>query len=84
MKFELEYTHTIQCMGQDISLKGKTHYLNHDLTLYAHTFNCVCQSIRSMFGVLGIYNFDSGLTLAFAVGISIICNLIFKDIGILT
>ena len=25
----------------------------------AHTFNCVCHSIRTMFRVLGIYNFDS-------------------------
>ena len=46
-------------MEQDISLKvkGKTHDLNHDLTFYAHTINCVCHSIRSMFRVLGIYNF---------------------------
>ena len=27
----------------------------------AHTINCVCQSIRSMFRVLGIYNFDVGI-----------------------
>ena len=38
-------------------MKGKTHDLNHDLTFYAHTFNCVCHSIRSMFRVLGIYIF---------------------------
>ena len=38
-------------------MKGKTHDLNHDLTFSAHTINCVCHSIRSMFGVLGIYNF---------------------------
>ena len=46
-------------MGQDISLKvnGKTHDLNHDLTFSARTINCVCHSIRSMFRVLGIYNF---------------------------
>ena len=46
-------------MGQDISLKSerKTHDLNHDLTFYEHTINCVCHSIRSMFRVLGIYNF---------------------------
>ena len=46
-------------MGQDISLKskGKTHDLNRDLTFYAHTFNCVHHSIRSMFRVLGINNF---------------------------
>ena len=31
--------------------------LNHDLTFSAHTINCVCHSIRSMFRVLGIYNF---------------------------
>ena len=29
-----------------------------DLTFSAHTFNCVCHYIRSMFRVLGIYNFD--------------------------
>ena len=48
-------------MGQDISLKvkGKTHDLNHNLTFSAHTINCVCHSIRSMFRALGIYNFDS-------------------------
>ena len=36
---------------------GKTHDLNHDLTLSAHTINCVCHIIRSMFRVLGMYNF---------------------------
>jgi hypothetical protein len=58
-KFKLANTHTIQCMGQDISLKSemKTHDLNHDLTFSAHTINCACHSIRSMFRVLGIYNF---------------------------
>ena len=60
MKFKQANTHTIQCMGQDISLKGKTHDLNHDLTFSAHTINCVCHSIRSMFRVLGIHNFDPG------------------------
>ena len=40
-------------------MKGKTHDLNHDLTFSAHTITCVCHSIRSMFRVLGIYNFDS-------------------------
>ena len=46
-------------MGQDISLKskGKSHDLHHDLTFSAHTVNCVCHSIRSMFRVLGMYNF---------------------------
>ena len=38
-------------------MKGKTHDLNHDLTFPAHTINCVCHSIRSMFRVLGIDNF---------------------------
>ena len=38
-------------------MKWKTHDLNHDLTFSAHTFNCVCHSIRSMFRVLGVYNF---------------------------
>ena len=40
-------------------MKGKTHDLDHDLTFSAHTINCVCHSIWSMFRVLGIYNFDS-------------------------
>ena len=42
-------------------MKGKTHDLNHDLTFSAHTFNCVCHSIRSMFRVLGINNFGSNM-----------------------
>ena len=29
----------------------------HDLMFSAHTINCVCHSIRSMFRVLGMYNF---------------------------
>ena len=40
-------------------MKGKTHDLNHDLTFSAHTINCVCHSIRSMFRVLGMYNFGA-------------------------
>ena len=50
-------------MGQDISLRSerKSHDLNHDLTFSAHTINCVCQSIRSMFRVLWIYNFGEGV-----------------------
>ena len=40
-------------------MKGKTHDLNHDLTFFAHTINCVCHSITSMFRVLGIYNFGN-------------------------
>ena len=49
-------------MEQGISLKSerKTHDLNHDLTFSAHTIKCVCHSIRSMFRVLGIYNFARG------------------------
>ena len=31
--------------------------LNHNLTFSTHTINCVCHSIRSMFRVLGMYNF---------------------------
>ena len=37
-------------------MKEITHDLTHDLTFYC-AINCVCHSIRSMFGVLGIYNF---------------------------
>ena len=44
-------------MGQDISLKSKM----KKKTFSAHTINCVCHSIRSMFRVLGIYN--SALTI---------------------
>ena len=36
-------------MGQDISFKID---LNHDLIFSAHTINCMCHSIRSMFRVL--------------------------------
>ena len=38
-------------------MKGKAHDLNHDFTFSAQTINWVCHSIRSMFRVLGIYNF---------------------------
>ena len=39
-------------------MKEITHDLNHDFYhLTAHTINCVCQSIRSMFRVPGISNF---------------------------
>ena len=50
-------------MGQDISLKSerKTHDLNHDLKFSAYTISCVCHSIRSMFRVLGTYNFGYDL-----------------------
>ena len=56
MKFEWTNKYTIQCMGQNIRLKVKGK--PHDLTFSAHTIKCVCQSIRSMFRVLGIYNFE--------------------------
>ena len=39
-------------------MTGETHDLNHDFIFSAHTINCVCHSIRSMFRVLGIYNFE--------------------------
>ena len=29
----------------------------------AHTINCVCHMIKSMFRVLGMYNFDTNLDL---------------------
>ena len=44
-------------MGEDISLKSERK--NHDLTFSAHTINCMCHSIRSMFRVLGIHNFGT-------------------------
>jgi hypothetical protein len=44
-----------------LKVKGKTHNLNHDLIFSAHTINCVCHSIRSMFKVLGVYNFDENV-----------------------
>ena len=61
MKFKQANTHTIQCMGQDISSKSErnNHDLINDLTFSAHTINYVCHSIRSMFRVLGVYNFES-------------------------
>ena len=46
----------IQCIGQGISLKNETKK-KHDLNVIAHKINCVCHSIRSMFRVLGMYNF---------------------------
>ena len=33
---------------------------DHDITFSAQTINCVCNSIRSMFRVLGINNFACG------------------------
>ena len=50
-------------------VKEKTHDLNHDLnhdlTFSAYTINCVCHSIRSMFRVLGMYNFEYLLKIRF-------------------
>ena len=43
-------------------MKGKTHDLNHDLTFSAHTNNCVCHSIRSMFRVLGDWLKDGNVS----------------------
>ena len=42
-------------MRQDISLKSESK--NHDLTFPANTINWLCHSIRSIFRVLGIYDF---------------------------
>ena len=52
---------------QGISLKSerKTHDLNHNLTFSAHTINCVCHSIRSMFRVLGMFNFAQSSEFSF-------------------
>ena len=59
-------------MGQGISLKSEeiTHDLNHDLTFSAHTINCVCHCTRSMFRVLGMYNFAVGIVEATMAWIS--------------
>ena len=40
--------YTIQCMGQGIRMKSEINKFNS---------NCVCHNTRSMFRVLGIYNF---------------------------
>ena len=47
-------------MGQVISLKSKRNnpWCKPWFKLLLHTINCVCHSIRSMFRVLGIYNFE--------------------------
>ena len=46
-------------MRQGLSLKSerKNPWFKPWLTFSAHTINCVCHSIRSMFRVLGMYNF---------------------------
>ena len=46
-------------MRQDIILKSERKVKNYDLTFSADTINCVCHSIRSIFKVLGMYNFDT-------------------------
>ena len=51
-------------------MKGKTHDLNHDLTFSAHTINCVCHSVRSMFRVLAMFNFGSGFSSAVSAEIN--------------
>ena len=47
-------------MGQGISLKNES---NNPWFKYfiAYTINCVCHSIRSMFRVLGIHNFEQDM-----------------------
>ena len=49
MKSKQANKHTIQRAGK---VKGKT----HDLIFTAHTINCVCHSIWSMFRVIGVCN----------------------------
>ena len=59
-KTALKFKHEIQCMGKGISLKNEKinpwfkPWFKH---FTAHTINCVCHNIRSMFRVLGMYNF---------------------------
>ena len=43
--------------GYKLKNEGKTHDINNALTFSAHTINCVCHSISSMFRILGVYNF---------------------------
>ena len=56
------------CSAQSVKYVGVIHillkviytkYSKHWPYTVAHTINCVCHSIRSMFRVLGIYNFES-------------------------
>jgi hypothetical protein len=51
-------------MGQGISLKSERK-IPMILHFTAYTMNCVCHCIRSMFRVLGIYNFAPLLKLLF-------------------
>ena len=68
MKFKKANTYTIQCMGQSISLKSERNNPWFNILLHTYTINCVCHSIRSVFRVLGMYNFglfyNSGLHIA--------------------
>ena len=57
-------------------MKGKENGLNHDSTFSAHTINYVCHSMRSMFRVLGVYNFDSGI-------VYVVVSQIFKKFHIM-
>ena len=50
-----------------VKVKEITHDLNHDLTFYAHTINCVCHSIRSMFRVLWVYNFGKSVEISVTI-----------------
>ena len=44
--------------GYKLEKENENHGLNHDLFILLHTQSkCVCHSVRSMFRVLGVYNF---------------------------
>ena len=58
-------------------MKLITHDLIHDLTFSAHTFKCVCHIIRSMFRVLGIYNFAACYKKQFITILSLFWSLLF-------
>ena len=74
MKFKQANTHTIQCMGQNINLKSE-----RKNPFSAHTINCVCHSIRSMFRLLGIYNF----ALKYKKNATVLCLKYFERIELL-
>ena len=57
-KTALKFQYEIQCLGQGISLKSERNNPWSNILLHTQSINCVCHSIRSMFRVLGIYNFD--------------------------
>ena len=60
MKFKWANTHTIHCMGQDISLKNKRKipWFKPWFNIFWTQINCVYHSIRSMFRVLAMYKFE--------------------------